>query len=64
MSLGADGGNNLYSTNIQVGELNALNAMLAVIRWKKMYGFYRDASKDHYTGYSIATNDIVTESNT
>lgn len=50
-----------YSTNIQVAELNALNAAMAVLRWKKMIGFYRDASHDYYAGYSIAANDIVNE---
>lgn len=50
-----------YSTNIQVAELNALNAAMAVLRWKKMIGFYRDASRDYYAGYSIAANDIVNE---
>jgi hypothetical protein len=29
-----------YETNIQVVELNALNASLAVIQWKKHLGFY------------------------
>jgi hypothetical protein len=33
-------GDNLYAKNIQVAELNALNATLAVIKWKKMLGFY------------------------
>jgi hypothetical protein len=31
---------NLYKTNIQIGELNALNACLAVIRYKQIRGFY------------------------
>lgn len=33
---------NIYRTNIQISELNALNAALAVIRYKQMRGFYRD----------------------
>ena len=32
-------GENEYETNIQVADLNALNAALAVIRWKKNSGF-------------------------
>lgn len=32
----------LYSTNIQVAEINALNACQAVIAWKKYVGFYAD----------------------
>lgn len=30
----------LYSTNIQISELNALNAILGVITWKKLNNFY------------------------
>jgi len=36
----ADGEENLYRTNIQIGELNALNACLAVMKFKKIRGFY------------------------
>ncbi len=50
-----------YSTNIQIAELNALNACLAVIRWKKVFGFYRDSSDAHFISYSIAANEIVNE---
>src|SRR5438445_6875129 len=32
--------NNEYSSNIQIADMNALNAALAVIKWKKMCGFY------------------------
>ncbi|MCA9680133.1 MAG: ThiF family adenylyltransferase, partial [Myxococcales bacterium] len=31
-----------YRRNIQIADLNALNAVLAVIRWKKLFGVYRD----------------------
>jgi hypothetical protein len=52
---------NEYATNIQIAELNALNAALAVLSWKKLFGVYRDARRDFYTGYSIATGEIVSE---
>ncbi len=35
-----DSPDDLYSTNIQISELNALNACLAVIRFKQLRGFY------------------------
>lgn len=35
-----DNPDNLYRTNIQIAELNALNACLAVIRFKQLRGFY------------------------
>jgi hypothetical protein len=50
-----------YSTNIQIAELNAMNAALAVIRWKKQYGFYRDSSRAYSYSYSIAANEMVNE---
>lgn len=50
-----------YSTNIQIAELNAMNAALAVIRWKKLYGFYRDSSRAYSYSYSIAANEMVNE---
>jgi len=36
----AENPNDLYQTNIQISELNALNACLAVIRFKQLRGFY------------------------
>jgi hypothetical protein len=36
--------NDLYRSNIQIGELNALNACLAVIRFKQIRGFYVEES--------------------
>lgn len=55
------GGNNDYAKNIQIAELNALNAALAVIKWKKMAGFYYDLEKEHHAVYHINLNEIVNE---
>lgn len=30
----------IYKSNIQIAEINALNACMAVIKWKQFYGFY------------------------
>ncbi|MEN9849022.1 MAG: hypothetical protein RL368_1762 [Pseudomonadota bacterium] len=38
----SDAENNIYQTNIQISELNALNACLAVMQFKKIRGFYAD----------------------
>jgi molybdopterin/thiamine biosynthesis adenylyltransferase len=44
----SDGPENLYRTNVQIGELNALNAALAVLRFKQIRGFYaEEANLDH-----------------
>jgi hypothetical protein len=32
-----------------------------VIRWKQLFGVYRDARGAAYAGYSIATGEIVVE---
>lgn len=36
----SDDPNDLYRSNVQIGELNALNACLAVIQFKQLRGFY------------------------
>ena len=41
---GAPTPGNDYEHNIQVADLNALGAVLAVIKWKKLMGFYLDLS--------------------
>lgn len=56
-----DGGANEYASNIQIAELNALNAAIAVIQWKKLFGFYQDRREQYYTGFSIAAGGIVYE---
>jgi len=50
-----------YSKNIQIAELNALNAVLAVIKWKKHCGFYHQAENEKHSLYSIDDNSIINE---
>jgi len=50
-----------YDTNIQIADLNALNATLAVIRWKKLCGFYADLEHEHHAVYEIDGNAILNE---
>ncbi len=52
---------NEYNTNIQIAELNGLNAMLAVIKWKKLTGFYQDVKEEHHTTYSINVSQLLNE---
>lgn len=56
-----DGGANEYATNIQIAELNALNAAMAVIRWKQYFGIYQDHRGNFYQGYSIASGEVIGE---
>lgn len=55
------GGTNEYSKNIQIADLNALNAALAVIKWKKLRGFYADLEHEHFAAYTIDGNDMTNE---
>lgn len=57
------GGNNEYDKNIQVADLNALNAALAVIRWKKHIGFYADLDKEYFSAYTIDGNSLINGDN-
>jgi hypothetical protein len=54
-------GNDDYNRNIQIADLNALNAALAVIKWKKIFGFYRDLKQEHHNQFSIDTNLLLNE---
>jgi hypothetical protein len=43
-----DNPEDIYRTNVQIAELNALNASLAIIKYKQIRGFYHDdRSPDH-----------------
>jgi ThiF family len=57
----SDGARDDYATNIQIADLNALNAALAVIRWKKHLGFYSDLENEHHSTYQIDGNEITNE---
>ena len=54
-------GHNEYSQNIQIADLNALNASLAVIRWKRLCGFYKDLEGEHFSAYEIDGNHLLNE---
>lgn len=49
----------LYRQNIQVADMNALNAVLAVIKWKQYFGFYDDAFTPYHGVFSIASTSLV-----
>tara|TARA_R110000787_G_scaffold277351_1_gene386628 strand:- start:2139 stop:3320 length:1182 start_codon:yes stop_codon:yes gene_type:complete len=53
--------NNEYASNIQVADLNALNAALAVQRWKKYFGFYADLEQECFTTFTLDGNHITNE---
>lgn len=51
----------VYNQNIQIAELNAFNAAQAVIKWKKLLGFYHDLESEHNSTYSIDCNLLTSE---
>lgn len=56
---GAD--EDMYASDIQIAELNALAATLSIIRWKKMLGFYADISHEYFSVYGLNDNVIENE---
>lgn len=53
-----------YGTNIQIADLNALNALMAVFKWKKLCGFYQDLKEEHSSTFTINTGQLIHEDHT
>ena len=47
-----------YTENVQIADMNALNAVLAVIKWKKRAGVYADLEQEWQCVYTIDGNDL------
>jgi hypothetical protein len=58
----ADGTDDIYRVNIQISELNALNASLAAIRFKQLRGFYAQDEPIYNLLFEIRDLKIVGES--
>ena len=41
--------------------LNALNAALAVVRWKRLRGVYADLEREHHAIYEVDGNTLLNE---
>ena len=50
-----------YDRNVQTADLNMLNAALAVVKWKKLRGFYVDLEREHHTTYTVSGNQLLSE---
>ena len=61
ISFGKNDGPNEYELNIQTGDLNMLNAVMAVLKWKKIFGFYHDFDSEHHSTYTIDGNMLNNE---
>lgn len=49
----------VYRKKIQVADLNAINAMMAVIKWKQLFGFYHDDFQAHQGTYSVSSQSMT-----
>ena len=58
----SDRPDDVYHANIQIGELNALNACLAVVRFKQLRGFYLEEAPLYNLLFGIGDMKIVSES--
>lgn len=61
ISTGEAEADDAYKSNIQIADLNARNALEAVIKWKKLTGFYPDLGGEHNVGYAVDTNTTSNE---
>lgn len=59
VSLADDEEDDLYASNIQIAEFNMLNAALAVIKWKKLLGFYYNQSDEANSVYTLTFNSLT-----
>lgn len=57
----SDPPDDIYRNNIQIGELNALNACLAVIKFKQLRGFYNDDCEFSQLLFTLDSIHVATE---
>jgi len=54
----ADRDDEIYRSNIQIIEMNALNAAMAVARWKRLVGMFADDRQETESTYNTALNQL------
>lgn len=54
-----EAGDAMYDANIQISDANAVNALLAVMRWKQHFGFYAMPHPWHQLEFMIQTNGVA-----
>lgn len=57
----SNAGDDVYDLNIQIADLNALSAAMAVIKWKKICGFYLDFEGEHNSSYTINSHLLTSD---
>lgn len=58
-----DGAEAIYDKNIQVADMNTMNALLAVMKWKQYLGFYTDDFRSHQIQFSVSAPSLVRSEN-
>jgi len=56
-----DPADDIYRNNIQISELNALNACLAIIKYKQLVGFYTDDHSFYHTLFNLENIKAISE---
>jgi ThiF family len=51
----------IYRQNVQVADMNALNAQLAVMKWKQHFGFYQDDFQALNIAFSVNSMSVARE---
>lgn len=59
-----DTDDNDYSSNIQIADLNMMNASMAVLKWKRLFGFYTDLKEEHNITYDVNTGQLFNDDTT
>jgi hypothetical protein len=57
----AERDDNLYRNNVQIAELNALNACLAVVRYKQLRGFYQEDAAPFHLLFEVGDLSLIAE---
>jgi hypothetical protein len=57
--MGRDDDDVLYRQNIQVADMNAINAQLAVIKWKQYLGFYFNTFNSYELSFAVNFGTIT-----
>ena len=52
-------GDDIYRSNIQISDMNALAAALAVMRWKRLVGFYLDLEGEYHSTFTVDGNALI-----
>lgn len=61
ISFADDSATNEYDKNIQVADLNAINACLSIIKWKKLRQFYFDRNGERFSCYKVRSNLLIND---